>query len=626
MNYIFYIIRYLIISVAMGTLLLKINYYNCKNRSAVFLLGFSLTPMVVSFADYILGIFIPGGMKILFAIIPLVLAVIILIINREMIYEKIKNTYNQLKIRMKGDKLNRLIYLMIVIPFLCVGFMSIKLMDRQIYDSDLSHYMVQAKYFANDRKSLEIDNYTNEKAGTVFADDHGPLWPVFLADSWLCTEDNSYGYWNDTVVHVAIVLCFFSFIIALIGISLAFCNNLLVAFISPAIFMISTYIDLIPCGSREAFRFIPLCALIVALDSLIVKRRITDTLCHKREDIENAVLLTFLSFFTMQGHGSSVFLIFSLLLMTIIILMIKHVRFWDIIQVCFSIAIGVFFGMIKSIILFFQTGHFRHSTTSATKGTVIDTVYSQFIQNAQSMKNAINSYGIAEWVLIIAGIISLGILIYLCIRKKNHEIFYKVLLLLSLLLPITGAFNILNYDVSTWFLVQIRYRMYLYIIISLLIGMIICYLINYKKKLAYTLILIICFFSSYNVMKNWIPNSNIDYIRQDVSSIIEASNLAEQYADEHIIIIDNALMAYYFKEQPQLVIHENSRELLLANTKQEIENAISNLDIKVFFCSPRMKQGTEEMPYYKYITDESNANKYTVISPTGNEFNIYVLK
>ena len=633
-----YTMKYFLFALALGCACLKARRFSHLGIWVRFLAGVSLTPLLLAFMSYLLGLLFPGAPIWLFITFPFVLAAVILFtknryLGLSFLFRSAIDGWEALR---QNTKQFRFFTIVLLLLLCCLAFLLViktsYCIINPVFGEDLSHYLIQAKYFVEDRVSLGIDNYVGtSREGTVLTDDHGPLWPIYLADAWM-HSGSVVGYWNDAAMKTACVFSLFAMLAAVAALALAVKYTLFMGLITPAFVLLYRYFYLIPYGSRDGFRLTGLCLLILLL--LVFVQRIAKEQAFYPSDY---FLLALMCFLTMQGHGSNVYMIFCLSMTFGVLLIICCAKVSTILLMAGATILGTGLVLIKNIQLYLHRGIFRSYTSYATQGTALLDASKRQTEEMESFKVIWGSFQWQEFALSILGVCGLVLIGIRYWRRERRPLkqtdcsdlaaFSFGLFTAALLLPISGLLDWGQYNISTWLLMQIRYRMYLYVVAAVCGCFFICDICDrferdtLRKGFCYALILLLVTTSLVQVFQSW-PNYNA---YPNVNTLIEAASFAERSAEDGNIFVSDTISAYYYVNSPHLIVHEYTRPLLVAKTDSEIEAALRRLDAKVFMFSFLEVGGMKEMPFYRYLQEEAHAGHFVFGKPP-YLCNVYVIK
>lgn len=505
--------------------------------------------------------------------------------------------------------------------------------DYNLFEHDRSHYELQARYFAEERDSISIDNYYDERYGTVFRDDHGPLWPVYIGDARMASLEKD-DYFNPFTIDLAYYLataCCFGMMLLTTCILIGCRIEGMLALLIMCMYRYAWHFHIL--GSRDSFRIIGILMLslyVLEICIRIFKRKGPHEKCLKKYEY---FVIIFFCFLCMQGHGGNTYIMLGLFFAFGCMAVIKGMCLKELIGMSVSVLAGTILGMVKSITIYLETGKLSSSTIQVFEGTQVAENYRNLRKTSFAWAAVPDTYTYSD--LLIIGIGLFGMFFFLkCLFKKwrrkerevsNIEIFS--LLTVGMLLPLTGLLNFLGYNASLSFILQLRYRLYFLMLFSI-IGACLCEKVRKNKRWAelFGIVILISTLSLSNTLRYylvrsaWLNNSVTNSYRQFAADM-------ERFSEDGNIYVVDEEFAYYFYKNPKLLYAPVAREVIVAQTEEEIKNAIKNLDIKVIAFNPpdTWAYDYQLIPFYEYLQDESNAKKVTLISDSGDELCIYVL-
>jgi len=596
-------------------------------RSGVrFLFGVSITPFFIAFIIFLMGIIWPGAPHWLLMILPLAIA-IGWFIKAKGFYElkafitKIGEVIFSL-IRNREFRVKLVCYIVccvcIFIVMIPLGTILVRHAKAPIIDHDISHYIMQARYFLEDGDTLGIDNYSGERDGTVVKDDHGPLWVNYISQALMYRSDTQEkDVFDDAAARVAIVITFFYMMISAGAVALILIYDFRAFLLANLLILMHKDFEYISYAfSRDGFRITSLLLFCIILLAFVQRQKVRqsqDVIPGSAFGLSSFLLLGIIAFFAMQGHGANVFFIFLIALAFGIMLIVFQAGAKNILLCSIAIIVGVLSGFVKNIAWFLETGSFRGLATFGLEGTE----YGAAVEAADQARTIppgwervlvfIESPGVGT---ILIGSIGLLIMVFVFIVKRKELLpFTFAIFALCIILPMTGLFDIMGHGVSDWYFQNFRYRLPLYafmaicgayIIVKLMRkdrlaiwGFVLCAIILLVFSVASTLIIR----NGWRDENNW-KNAAVNYYR-------ETAQLAEQLADDQRVLINNDRLAIHFKTPPLLHATEKIRPLLLAESAYEVRSILDENNIGVVHVSTR-RESIKVTYFYRYLIESDN--------------------
>lgn len=643
-----YVVRFVLCGVALGVFFVKLNIFSNYSTNCVFGIGFCSTSLFISLFDYICGLIIPGiPAFILVIFLPLLAITYIMIPSHRQIIFKIENEYKSFISEFRGKKYWKInsfekVYKCIVLSGSCL--LAIILFtyfifacNRDLIESDRSHYELQARYFAETRDSISIDNYEDEKYGTVFKDDHGPLWPVYIADARMCSLEKS-DYFNPLTIDMAYimtVICWLGMITVTALIITGSIWSGLLAILLVGMYKYSFFYSII--GSRDAFRIIGILLLglyVLEICLRLYKRNDVKEQIMKRKD---SVAIIFFCYLCMQGHGGNAYVMLGLFIVFGCIALIKKMSLKELLRMAVCVLVGTVSGALKTIFMYLETGNLSSNSTLVFEGTKAAERYKQMGQEDALSTSASAAYEFADRIIVILGIVSIVYCmatLYIKLRDNEKNIYIIEifsLLTIGMLLPVSGIMNFIGYNVSLYFIYQVRYRLYFLVLFSIVAAGVLTKLIRNNKKSGYVicgstvLFILLSLNSTLSMYDSW----NVEYYNSSVTaSYKKYAEKIEEYAGNGNIYVMDQVFAYYFHKNPKLLYAPAARKLIIAKTEKEIERAIKEQNIKVIAFHPPEGWTFDFwlLPFYKYIQNDENAEHIVLETENGGELTIYVIK
>ena len=501
--------------------------------------------------------------------------------------------------------------------------------NADLFDWDRSHYELQARYFAETRDAYEIDNYHDEKYGTVFMDDHGPLWPVYIADARMVAGGYD-DYFNPLTIDLAYFLLVVCYLMMVGIVAWTITDSLLTGCVSIIVLcMYRNAFRYYIIGSRDSFRVLGI--LLLALFILEITCRLYDrkNIAGKCLRTRDWFVLNLLCYLCMQGHASNAYIMLGLFLIFGLIAIYKKMRVSELIYMASGVLFGTVFGVQKAFIQYFTTGSIQSNTTKVFEGTEAATKYIEWQHNENfTWKTVFQTYYLSDYLIILLGM--LGIVYALVIARKkckqenNKYILFSVLTV-GLLLPLTGVMNFLGYNASLSFIMHERYRLYFIVLLSIVgVSGASAYMKNnYLKR---TILMLSVFFAFNNSMMS-MTNMDVTSDNAYAYAMREFAEEFEEMAGEGNIFVQNEVFAYYFHKNPKLLYHPIARELIVAQNEVQIEQAIQNLNIKVISFEPYVNRyDYSVLPFYNYLQTSDNVERKWIQSSNDYWILAYILE
>lgn len=496
-------------------------------------------------------------------------------------------------------------------------FVGISVNARPIVDSDRSHYELNARYFVEDKNSWEIDNYSDEKYGSSFTDDHGPLWVTNLADGWLAADACGLGD-GLRIANCAVfwTYCCFLLLLFLVGSCLA--GTYKAGILSILLFKIYVYDIMMAFGSRDAFRFVGLLLLF-----LYAWNQFEEIAGNRTRWFHHCFMFLF-CYLSMNGHEGNVYIMLGMFVVMGFLMLVKRTPFRQLLMCGIAVLAGTILGISKTISLYLTTGSITSSTTLVFHDTpVIDQIRDVNASRAD-WGTIWASYSIPVLIMMVFGVLALVVLLIQSWKKKDTKTAIAGLLILGLLLPMTGVMDWLGYECSRWFFEQYRYRMYFLMLLAVTGAWLLTR--GHDKKclsVVFTVSTIMVFSLSY---WSWLYTTG-KYHRQYMDACISLRDKYETIADiaanitDGDLFLENQILLYYLHGTPKLLYHPYSETLIQAKTDDEIAAAMETLNIGAIILP---EDGLEYhnyslLPFWDYINDESHFIKLKLQDTLPNE-------
>ncbi|MBR2674867.1 MAG: hypothetical protein IKE52_05375 [Mogibacterium sp.] len=614
-----YFTRVVIIGLAIGVCFVRLRLFKKMSLNQTLLIGIASTPMLVSLFDYLLGFILVGAWSLLFYLLPIVFSIIIVAANKNYKLlakacseaKKYINEYGEGKESGRiGSRVRDVAYLAALLIFIgTYGVQSVFLIERPVLDPDRAHYELEARYFLEDKDSLAVDNYRDEKYGSSLEDDHGDLWVICLADAYIATDVAGS---EETLICVnsSLLWTYFCFLL-LLFLTASFTSKTYRAGIA-AILLFNIYhstMDII-FGTRDAFRFVGLLLLL-----LYAINQYEDISSGRAKWYEYAFMALF-CYLSMEGHEGNVYLMLGMFLVFALILLFMRTKFKDLVICGFSVLAGTLLGIKETITLFLTTGNLQSSTLLPFHDTPVIDQIAELNAGRADIEAIWASYSIPVRLMMLLGVIGLVSMLVYSIWKRKRTTLIITLLICGLLLPMTGAMDWIGYDVSLWFFEQMRYRMTFLMLLAISGAWVLTRSIKSRHILAIfaripfaaAFIAVMFFFLQVEQLRM------VDYGELYLDYCIKRGAYYEDIADRaarathgSVFTQDQALL-FYLHGNPKLLYHINAEDLIQAKTEEEIKAAIEKLNIGAIVLPPNGLSYHDYalLPFWEYIiSDES---------------------
>ncbi len=652
-----YCIRFIIVMMACGCMFASFRQVlSSISRENRFFAGCCSSVLFLPLFDYVLALIWPGVPMTIMQYFPLICAICYLLWNGN--YKTIADVCRTVSSKIMGCikkdcqdiiqrenasiRINGLLslFLKIVGIALLTFLMSpiIKLTgvyaDYPLYGSDESHYMMQARYFAEDRVSLEIDNYHGEKEGTVLIDDHGPLWPVYLGDALTFAGVEAR---NSFIIHFAQIITAYLMLLMLANTAGAI-MGWVSASLSVVVSLCYRYIMHFPLyGSRDGFRFIALLLYMLIIYDLLYRALSPEDDSSKEMEYawSDYFFLAVVTYLCMNGHGGNVYFIFCLFFPLAAVAAMRFKKPAVLLCLSLSTGVGVFICLIKNLLLYKNTGSFRSYTSFVYKGTAVEKILQsqKGIESIQEKQPVLSSFTPEERKILLFSLILLTIAVLYCIiamlvlkskNGKSHSDLRKLeiccLIVISMFIPLTGVLNFIAGDVQSWFLNQLRYRMYIYLTCGLLCGVCCAFFLKKNSQTRYLFmgLAVIPLYIAASTMRSYYPTLYTNYRSYEAVAFFEkTATAADQLITDGYTLSNDQVISWYLDKPAKLTICNYVVPLFQANTQEEISSAIENMKIQVFLFDWRGQSYYKQLPFYTYLLESESWQRE--IYPYGEE-------
>lgn len=636
-----YLFVHMLVALSLGALFLQAEILLPFGSWCRFFLGVSITPLTLGLISFLIGV-IPGCPSSFFLFLPVALALThqIFFNGFRTLLVFFKSTtikINSLKQNMKkvGTVAKLVIlfiaFVILVIPLSKSMYIHVR---TPVNDHDASHYLMQARYFAEDRNSVQIDNYTGDKAGTVLPDDHGPLWTTYLGQALMFHPNGYQGYPWDATARVAIVITIPYMLLGLSALALAVRYDANMVLLSIAFLLFEpTFSYISNAYSRDGFKLIALCAVTLVLFAFAKRSYVSRGTCSGF-GLKDFLLLFLMSFFSIQGHSGNLFSLFPMAVFFGVFLLCMKTPVTQIFFLFISGMAGIAFGLIKNIFMYFNRGSFRSYTSFYTAGTEYQaTVRRASLGFFEGLKLYVDGPVFFCVLLGILGLLFIIINFYISARStlRNMRIFPNALIfaVLSLcsFIPFTGLFDFAEYHISEWFLLNFRYQLHFYIFVSILAAWFVVFLLDHLRQslvlfLATSATLLsICAYSAYTVKRFW-PNEYTPIVAWEQDIQLMANTCVEVSKGQNILINYESLN-YNFSKPAIILPGEKTVNLMHANSSDDLNFSLKALDIKVVVL--HTQPNIEQSALYKYLSGSQDVQQLDIDFQFISNFKVFVL-
>ena len=659
---IFSLIRFVVFGIATGMVFIRLNLFGKMIQIEVLLIGLCSTPMFLSLFDYILGFVFVGCSSWIFFFVPIVFSAAVLSVKKNYIclVDIFKKAYKYcfaavkesgkwvlfdiltalaiiavfircfngknighwpeivfvavtllllcIELAKKGKSVSNNLFLIIALVVLGSIFAyGIQMHSRPIVDSDRSHYELNARYFSEDKNSSEIDNYSDEKYGSSFQDDHGPLWVLYLADAHIVaglTANNDVLLYSNLYIFL-VYLCFLG-LLSIIAAYVAGTYKASVAAIM--LFHIYYYTNLMVFGSRDAFRFVGLFLLVIYLCNTF--DRVKD---GKMKWYEYAAPAQF-CYLSMNGHEGNVYIMLGLFLTLGLLFIVKRASIKHLLVFASSVLVGTVLGVTKTISIYLRTGKIATSTSMVFHDTPVEAQIIEKANRGTDFSTVMSTYTFSVKLVVALGAIGLFVMFLNAVKSKNEKELLFSVLVIGMLIPLTGAMDWIGYKVSLWFFEQLRYRMYFLGLLSMTGGWLLTRQFDKRVFTCVLYVLVACFTVFFlQTEKERCTEGGRAYLESCIKIRNEYVKLADNVSkltDKYVLTRDQVI-AYYLINNPKLLYHPYSEDLIQAKSDAEIKRAIDNLNVGAILLP---ENGIDYhnyslLPFWNYINDDEKFKK-----------------
>lgn len=508
-----------------------------------------------------------------------------------------------------GNIKKHMLIILFISSVFCNLFHGLAINDSPFYNTDRSHYELDARYFVEDKNSWIIDNYSGERYGSSLMDDHGPLWIMCIADSDMVADAFNLGYSlklsNLGMYWVAI--CFYTLLFIT---ATQIASSYIAGFLAMVLF--DQYEETISMvrGSRDAFRLIGMLVLILYVAEVYLR------VSEDKIKWHHYCFLGLFCFLCMNGHESNAYILLAMFVVLGIMMLIKKVKTGRVICVGVAVFIGTLLGIAKTIMIYTKTGQLASGTGAAFHDTPV--VAQTAAVNAARVEwpTILASYSFMMLLMIAVGLIGLIYMIVSARKGKDNYLFIISMLILGMLLPLTGIMDWMGYECSINFIEQYRYRLYFLMLFAMTGAWLLTRPNESKVLKKVTLILTAVFVVSYTYVGyekvEGYGRGFIDRLKEIAEDKEELAILAESVTDGDVFAESQNLL-FFLHGTPKLLFHMYSEDLIQAKSDDEIEAALDKLNVGAILLPPSGCDYHDYslLPFWKYINDEENFTQIT---------------
>ncbi|MBD5551434.1 MAG: hypothetical protein HDQ96_09690 [Lachnospiraceae bacterium] len=499
----------------------------------------------------------------------------------------------------------------------CGIFFGMSFNSRPDYDSDRSHYQLDARYFCEDKNSWEIDNYTDERYGSSIRDDHGPLWIMNLADAQMLAD--AAGLDDPVrVVNFAIFWTYCCFYIILFLTASFISGKYSTGIVSLLLFNLYQYEVLMIMGSRDAFRFVGLLLLYLYVSNIL-----TEIIGRKARWHHYAFMALF-CYLSINGHEGNVYVMLGMFIVVAVLLLANRTRLKELLLFGSAFFCGTLLGVSKTISIYLETGRIKSLTTLPFHDTPVIQQIAEINKKRADWETIWETYSRPVLFMMVLGITALIVMIAVSAVKKDKNLLIYGILIAGMLLPMTGTMDWIGYECSRWFAEQPRYRMYFLMLLAIMGGWML------TRQWTAKLLRYLCGFTAVIVFGLWLSAENnrvSDYNKgyltrciTDIESYKELADTAASVTDGNVFT-RNQVILYYLHGTPKLLDHIYTEDLIQAKTDTEIEAALEKLDVGAILLPGNGVDYHDYslLPFWDYIHENENFGQIK------NEKNGYVI-
>jgi hypothetical protein len=619
-----FLVRYILVALSLGILFIKAKVFQRLKVWSRFALGTAMTIIILPFVTFLCALVWTGIPRTILFITPMMLAICFMIHRNNykvllLLINELANYFSGFKYSERKRQANDILLKCVVIFCTFIYFVfGMQIFNTSLHvgvnGADEAHYLIQGKIFYEDTNSREIDRYKGKYEGTVFTDDHGPLWPVYLADAVLL-EDSFDA--NAMEIKIYCLFTVISMTVMIVNVGYIVAGSIWGGIFAIFLYFLYHYAIYFPIyGSRDGFRMVGLLGFFVLLFEIAIRvwneRNIT---------LHECGFMTLFSYFALNGHQGNLFGMFGITMIFLILELFFRLPFKQIVLSGISILTGTLLCFYKNIVRYVERGRFNASELEAYSDTAAAKFFLEDYCKRFEWKTIINSYDKSDIFLVFIGLIAIIYYIVKSLKyyknmnksERNREEICAFCFFLGLLLPLTGIFNLLGYNVLQMFLGQLRYRMYFFVILALIGGMMWSSICSVNKPVllwgSCIFIIPVFWMGLMNLNEYYLRTPN-EYKQNQIDLLKHIAEVADLYATDGDVFVGAEYMQVYFDEPPKLLYDYYARPILTAHDNNEIEIALDELNAQVFIFYACDYLHYDVLPFYHYLqTDEGVVHK-----------------
>lgn len=413
---IIYTVFLVCISSAAGILCVKRRLFSSDNRIAVFMIGFSMTPILISLWMMLVS-FLPRvyGKKWIVILLPVLISIFILVRERKSLSAIIKQV-------IFCHSIKRWFFIIAVFAVFAILLWKIWVISLDVRaGQDGSFYMAEALRFAKSLSFRDIASHRDFPDGSLPGSPHNFAWPAFISYALLFSDKvESIGHDFPALLSMRYTLLYLLFSLA--GTAYLVFKRPEYSLFGMILYLLSPYRDFLFGSSRDFYRLIPT-VLTLAVLYLVPDSR-------KKLTAFEISLIALLGFFSISGHPINVFWAVPLGFAGLILLIYEKTDIKTIIISAVSYTAGFLIGGYNILYAYLDAGDLSGKCSlyseNIFRGTELEDIYLNRIQNSMAgnigfMEMLRQTFTMDQYHLVLLGAVSALLIIVWYLYKKKYE-------------------------------------------------------------------------------------------------------------------------------------------------------------------------------------------------------------
>lgn len=165
-------------------------------------------------------------------------------------------------------------------------------------------------------------------------------------------------------------------------------------------------------------------------------------------------------YLSMNGHEGNVYIMLGMFIVVGILLLVMKTPIKHLMSCGISVLLGTLLGITKTLSIYLTTGRMKSWSLLPFHDTPVIEQIAAVNSDRADRSTIWSTYTWPVRFMMLLGIIGLILMIIRAWREKNKKDLFFPLMVIGMLLPMTGIMDWIGWEVSLWFAEQLRYRMY----------------------------------------------------------------------------------------------------------------------------------------------------------------------